>query len=235
MAERKKIVGLAAIDRNIKAVTGVMDNLNDRVQDIAVAIVEHAAGDGNGDVSRALTLCQAIAKRRTLQVNFLIGWFRYFGNCNINLNANDGAGRVSLIKRDATGYRGFDVDGARANNWYDAFKADGERSNWYAGPAPQEYKPLTIGDLAMRMQNFSKNTTKLLDATKEVNGKEVPAVTLAEPDRKQVEHALAFIDRIAATLARHEDVHEAAEKLAEAQKALEQDAEVIEVIDKMVA
>lgn len=230
----QKIVGLAAIDRGIKQLSTRLENVNTDVQAIAVAIVEHAADKGNGDVSRALTLCQTIAKRRTLNVNFLIGWFRYFGNCNVNLRADDGKGRVSLISKDSKAYRGgFDVDGARHNNWFDAVDDSGERARWYQGPTPAEFQPMTIGDLAARFSNFVKGTTKQMNDTKTVNGKEVPIVKLSEGDRIQVEHALAFIDKIAATLARHEDVEQAAQKMAEAQAALEQDNDVIEVLNSV--
>lgn len=226
----QNLQGLAAIDRAIKSVAGVMGNLNERVQDIAVAIVEHAAGEGNGDMSRSLKLVQTVKRHRTLNTAFLVGWFRYFGNANINLNANDGAGKVSLVSKDAKGYRGFDVDGARANNWFDAFMPNGDRSTWYAGPAPAEFQPMTVGDLAERMHRFVKNTTKLLDDTKEINGREVTVVDLNEQDRSQVTNALAFIDRIANTLARHEEVKTLAAKLAEAEAGAGQDEEVVNLI-----
>jgi hypothetical protein len=116
-----------------RSLNGVMGSLNTRVQEIAVAIVEHGAGQGNGDMSRALTLVQTVNRHKTLNVAFLIGWFRYFGQCNVNLRANDGQGKVSLIAREAKNFRPFDVAGARANNWYDAFNANGERARWYEG------------------------------------------------------------------------------------------------------
>jgi hypothetical protein len=233
MRKPKNIVGLAGIDKAIKAFNGVASNLNERVQDIAVAIIEHGAGQGNGDMSRALTLCQSVKRHRTLNTAFLIGYFRYFGNVNVNLNANDGAGKVSLVSRDAKGYRGFDVDGARANNWYEAIDANGERAPWYAGPVPVDYTPLTVGDIAARMTNFAANTAKMLTGTKTVNNKEVPIVQLAEGDRQQVENALLFITRIAATLARHEDVERKAQELAKAQEATEQDNEIVEVLNSV--
>lgn len=227
---KPKIEGLAGIDKGIKALAGIGQNLNERVQDIAVAIIDHAANAGNGDVSRALTLVQTVNRMRSLNTAFLVGFFRYFGNCNVNLKGDDGKGKVSLISRDSKSYRGFDVAGAKVNNWFDAFDAEGSRSRWYAGPAPAEFQPMTIGDLAGRMSNFVKNTTKLLDDTKSVGGKDVPVVMLTDGDRQQITHALAFIDRIAATLARHETVQELTAKLAAEQKALGQDNAVVEVL-----
>lgn len=222
MPRKPNIVGLQAIDKGIRALAGIAQNLNERVQDIAVAIVEHANGPGNGDVSRALTLCQTVNRMRTLNTAFLVGWFRYFGNCNVNLRADDGKGKVSLISRDAKAYRGgFDVEGARANKWFDAFTADGTRAVWYAGPAPAEFQPYTIGDEANRIRTFVEGERKRLDATKTVNGKEVPLVALTDEDRTQMLNALMFMEKLAATLARHEEVR----KLAEQQAKLEQDVD----------
>lgn len=233
MRKPGNIVGLAGIDKAIKAFNGVASNLNERVQDIALAIIEHGAGAGNGDMSRALTLCQSVKRHRTLNTAFLVGYFRYFGNATVNLNANDGAGKVSLVTRDAKTYRGFDVAGAKVHNWFDAIDADGERAAWYAGPVPADYQPLTVGDIAARMANFATNTAKMLTGTKTVNGKDQPIVKLAEDDRQQVENALLFITRIAATLARHEDVERKAQELAKAQEATEQDNEIVEVLNNV--
>lgn len=230
MRKPGNIVGLAAIDKAIKAFNGVASNLNDRVQDIAVAIIDHGANAGNGDMSRALTLCQAVARHRTLNVTFLIGFFRHFASTNVNLRGNDGKGKVSLMARDAKLYRGFDVAGAKANKWFDAFDADGKRSAWYAGPEPAEFQPYTVGDIAERMTRFVKTTNDLLTSKKEVKGKEVPAVQLTDDDERQVHNALQFINRIAATLARHEEVEKLAKQLETAKGDAVQDNEVIEVL-----
>lgn len=221
------IVGLAGIDKGIKALRGVGENLNERVQDIAVAIIEHANGAGNGDVSRALTLCQAVKRLRTLNVAYVVGFFRYFGNCNVNLND----AKVSLLAKDSKAYRGgFDPVGAKANKWYDAVNDEGEKAPWYAGPLPPEFKPYTIGDEAQRIANFVKGERKRLDDTKTVNGEEVPLVALTEADREQMLNALTFMERIANTLARHEDVQRKAAELAAAEAGVNDDEEVVAVI-----
>jgi hypothetical protein len=227
---KPKIEGLAGIDKGIKALAGIAANLNERVQDIAVAIVVHAAGPGNGDVSRALTLVQTVNRFRTLNTAYLVGWFRYFGNCNINLNANDGAGKVSLIARDAKAYRGFDAAGAAHNKWYDAFDEQGNRARWYAGPAPAEFQPMGIGDVAERMRRFADATDKLLDSTKEVKGKDVPAVVLSEADRRQVENALTFLRRISATLGSKAAEQKLQEELEKTRAAAAADEEVVHVL-----
>lgn len=209
MANRQKIVGDAAIGRAIRSLKGVLEGAgspNNRVQEIAVAIVEHAAGDGNGDVSRALQLVQTVNRSRTMNTAFLIGWFRYFASTNINLRGNDGAGTVKLMAKDAKGYRGFDVDGARVNKWFDAFDEDGNRAPWYAGPAPAEFQPLTVGDLAKDLIRFADREMKKLDDTKTVGKKVVPLVQLADNDRVQFINALDVIRRLANSIARHEEI-----------------------------
>lgn len=227
MAQLKKFVGDAAIVRGIKALNTRLSNINTDVQALAVAIVEHAAGIGNGDVSRSLDLCKTVARHKTLNVAYLVGWFRYFGNCTVNLRADDGKGKVSLISRDAAFQQKrrtpntFDVEGARANNWFDAFAADGTRAVWYEGPAPADFQPYTIGDEANRIRTFVEGERKRLDATKTVNGKEVPLVALTDEDRTEMLNALMFMEKLAATLARHEVVR----KLAEQQAKLEQDVD----------
>lgn len=236
MAERrvKAYVGDAAIGRAIKSLNTRLENVNDDVQDIAVSIIVHAAGPGNGDMSRALDLCKTVKRHRTLNVAFLVGYFRHFGNANVNLNANEGAGKVSLIDRKSANYRGFDVDGARANKWYEAVNDDGERAGWYAGPVPAEFQPYTIGDEAKRIANFVKGERKRLEDTKVVNGVEVPLVKLAEPDRLQMMNALDFMERIAATLARHEDIHQKAQELAAAQEEAGKDEVVVQIMQQPV-
>jgi hypothetical protein len=227
--ERAKIVGLAAIDRAIKTLDGIAGSLNERVQEVAVAIVEHGAGAGNGDMSRALPLVQ-LARKHRLNVAFLGAWFAYFGNCNVNLRGNDGKGKVSLISKDSKRFRGFDVAGARANNWFDAVNDDGERAAWYEGPEPAEYQPETIGDIASRITNFTKGLNDRLKGTKTVKGKEVPLVQLNAADEEQLHAALAFMERIAATLARHEEVQALAAKLEQVTAEAGQDKEVLEVL-----
>lgn len=229
MAVLKKIVGDAAIGRAIRSLNTRLGNINNDVQNIAVAIVEHAADKGNGDMSRSLELCKTVARHRTLNVAYLIGWFRYFASTNINLRANDGAGKVSVMKADAKGYRGFDVEGARANNWFDAFDAKGERSPWYAGPAPADYQPMTIGDIAEDFRRFVKRELDKVEGTKEVNGKVVPIALLSEADKAGLHNALEYIERVANRLARHEDVRKAQEAMAQAEAAANED-EVVQAI-----
>jgi hypothetical protein len=196
----QKLVGLAAIDKAIKAIGGVADNLNERVQETAVAIIEHAAGPGNGDVSRALTLCQRVKATRTLNVAYLVGFFAAFAGTNVNLNK----ATVNLFARDSKKQRGFRVAEARANNWFDAIDKDGNRAAWYAGPQPEDYTPEGVGGVAERITRFVDRVNRDLERTKTVRGKEVPLFKLSDDELKQVHNALAHIESIAKTLERAE-------------------------------
>lgn len=230
MARLKLLVGVAAIDAAIKEVAGVAENLNDRIDNILTSIIVHAAGPGNGDVSRALTLVKALRKYRSINTNYIVGFLRYFGSMTVNVNADGGKGKVSLMSRDAKGYRGFDVDGAKANKWYEAVNDDGERAPWYQGPVQAEYTPGTIGDVAGNIHNFVKRLAGQLDDTKTVKGKEVPLFELTQEQREQVDNALAFLDRVSATLARQESIAELEAAREKAIKEAGQDTEVLAVI-----
>lgn len=234
MADRKKYVGLAAIDKGIRAFEKIAGNVNDRVSDLAVSIIEHGAGAGNGDMSRALYLCQAVKRHRTLNVAFLIGYFRYFGNCNVNLNADNGKGKVSLVSKDSKSYRGFDPAGAREHNWFDAYDADGNKAPWYSGPPPAQFTPGSIGDVAAYLHGVTKTLNDRLTKEVEKPGYKGPAIVLPEGDLQQVRNAMAFIDRIANTLARHEEAEQAAKAMAEAMEAAEADEVVVSIMTKPV-
>lgn len=206
---RKQYIGDAAIGRAIAGLGKLADNLNDRVQDIAVSIVEHANGAGNGDVSRFLQLVKAVKRTRTLNANYLIGWGRAFCSCNVNLSANDGAGKVSIHARDSKAYAqfgSFNVAGAKANNWYDAVNDEGTRALWYVGPTPAEFTPMTIGDAADDFTRFVEREVKRVNGTTKVGGKDVPTFNLTDDDKQQLNNAFDLIKRVAATIARHDRV-----------------------------
>jgi hypothetical protein len=200
-----KLIGLKAIDNAITQISGIVANVDERVQEVAVAIVEHAAGPGQGDVSRALPLVQALsnAGQRTL----LVRWFLYHGSIGINLRGNDGRGAVKRVTRDSKTFRkdvpnGYDVDGARLNNWFQPFNEKGERAIWYQGPNPDEFVPNTLVDFSNGIENFVTRMTKQLDATKEVriDGelREVDLYALSPEQRDTAKKVLGAMSRVAA-------------------------------------
>lgn len=205
--------GLAAIDGGIKELRGVIANVLVRVQVIACAIIVHAAGDGAGDVSRAATLIMALP--RSMDRNMLAGYFEAFGSINGGKLKN---GEAKLLSRDSKYYVGFDVDGAKANNWFDAFDEEGNRAAWYRGPAQPDFEPDGLGDLATRIDNFGKQLEKRLTATKEVKGRETPLVELTKEDQAEVEAAIAAVRKIGAKLACREHIVELKTELANSEQ-----------------
>lgn len=123
MRKLKLLVGVADISKAIREIGGVADNLNARIQQALESIINHAAkpaaeNGGNGDVSLALDLVKSTRRYKTINTNYIVGYLRHFGSITVNLKANGGKGKVSVMSKDAKGYRGFDVEGAKANNWF---------------------------------------------------------------------------------------------------------------------
>ena len=109
---------LKTINSNIKLISRNYAKVNGLVQDTAVAIIAHC--QATGDATAALRLVQAMPKsaRRGLVIDF----FAKYSPIGMNV-AN---GKVGLHKPEAKAYNPFDVDGARANPWYEGEKADKE-------------------------------------------------------------------------------------------------------------
>lgn len=197
---------LKQIDKGIRELKGIVENVNQRVQGLAVAIISHAKD--HGDCSRALTLVNALPS--TFRREFLIRFFRHFGSIGIDVKGQ----KVRLISADTKGYRGFDVDGAKANNWYEAADAAGNRADWYTGPAPAQFEPNTLGDFGQNIVNFSERLSKQLDATKEVGNKEMPVYRLSDEDRQRADNALAFLKQLGKDVMAREE-HEETQRRAD--------------------
>ena len=107
---------LRQIDAAIRGIHKRYENARDAVQTVAVAIVEHAAGKGNGDCSRAANLCRALPNhlRRSLVV-----WFQQVSPINVTMGKTAKDDTSRLRKDDSKLYNPFNIDKARALNWYD--------------------------------------------------------------------------------------------------------------------
>lgn len=201
-----KTITLADIDKGIAQLRGIISNVNERVQEIAVAIVEHAFGtgdkQGSGDVSRVPKLLTALPN--SMNRTFLIRWFAV---CNIGVDPQKGyAPRV--LSKDHRLFIPNDqrVAFARANNWYDAVAEDGTRAEWYEGPTPKTFEPNTIGDFGTQILNFAERMQKRLTAKREVNGREVPEYNLTEADRAEAQAALETLERLGKVVCAREEL-----------------------------
>lgn len=109
---------LKAINAGIKRVAASYGKINAFVQTIAVACIAHA--QAHGDCTPALRLVQAMPK--SARRGLLINWFGQYSPIGMNVNT----GKVGLHRPDAKAYNAFNLDGAKANNWYEGAEADKE-------------------------------------------------------------------------------------------------------------
>lgn len=149
---------LAQIDGRIGRLSGRYLKVNEDVQEIAVSIINHA--NEHGDCSRASTLCRAVPARLR---NLLIFWFRNVSPINVTIakSAKDDKARLRKAT-NADGspnplYNKFDLDKAKANNWFDnPFEL------------PEDNVLMTVGTFKERIERLF---TSMDNATKEDSDK----------------------------------------------------------------
>lgn len=91
------------------------EGVQERVQQCAIAIVEHA--NLYGDCTQAKNLCRAIPARER---NSLVGWFMLVSPIGVLLDKSSPAkDKARFIKEDSKAYNPFDLDKANALKWYD--------------------------------------------------------------------------------------------------------------------
>lgn len=222
-------MNLKQIDAKIGELRGIVSNVNERVQEIAVAIIEHAKGAGNGDVSRSITLVQTLPN--SFRREYLLQWFKYFGNIGIDLRG----GKCRMLDKNNRAYRTvegspFDVEGAKANNWFEPFEADGTtRKAWYQGPNPSAFESNTLADFGDNIVKFADRLTRDIDKMRDVPGQgQVPVYALTEQQHKQAEDAIAVLKRLGVSVMAGMEI----QNLDEQRKHLEQQAQAGE---KLVA
>lgn len=110
-------MNLKQIDAAIKGIAARYSSTRKKVQEVAVAIIAHAEGEGRGDCTRAVRLVRAVAG--TSERNKLIGWFALYSPIGITLGKTAKDDKCRLKKPDSKGYNNYNLDGARANMWYD--------------------------------------------------------------------------------------------------------------------
>lgn len=150
---------LKQINANIKSVATKTGALNVLIQDTAVATIAHAVE--HQDANPAMRLVAAVAPRLRAP---LVAWFETYSKINITKGA-DGL-KCSISKAEG---RSDNLDGARANVWYETEKAKADDL------------PMTIEDVDAKIISLAKTLQKRLD-----DGK------VLEADRA------AFVEKIAA-------------------------------------
>lgn len=115
---------LKAIDTKIASIRKRVGTLRTDIAACAVLIMAHAKE--HGDCSRALRLVEVVpmASERVR----LINWFKAFSPINVSWNAEASKRRVGYNKPDAKAYNDFNLDGAKANPYYDFGKSDDDET-----------------------------------------------------------------------------------------------------------
>lgn len=115
---------LKAIDTKIASIRRRTTTLRADIAAVALLIMTHAKE--HGDCSRALRIVEAVpqASERVK----LINWFKAFSPINVSWNADASKRRVGYNKPTATSYNEFNLDGAKANVYYEFGKTDDEET-----------------------------------------------------------------------------------------------------------
>jgi hypothetical protein len=192
----------AMLDKEIRDLKGISKNLNERVQTVAVGIIEHDIN--HGDCSRAPKLINALPTGE--QRRFLIQFLAYFGAIGVKMEKGTATG-VGHIASDSNRYRKPDLEGARANMWFEPFDAAGNKADWYQGPNPRLFVPGTLGDLGVNIVQFADRTEKRLTDTRDNGaGVQVPNFELEQDELIQVRQALAVIRKVGNAVAAREQL-----------------------------
>lgn len=106
--------GLKAIDKLIDTARKAITSSREAVQTAAIAIISHAKD--HGDCTRAKVLCRAVPSRER---NMLIGYFALYSPIGVQMGKTAADDKSRFIRDTAKNYHDFNLDGARANKWYD--------------------------------------------------------------------------------------------------------------------
>jgi hypothetical protein len=157
-----------AINSGIAEVKTGFGKINDLVQETALAIIIHASL--YGDCTGAARLLDAMPKssRRGLVQTF----FGRYSPIAVHLDTKTKKMKANLRKEDSKSYAKFDIDGARANKWYELPEAD------------KEPEILTIEDFKSKAERFIAQMKKMAADTEHV----------AEADRKVVAETVAKLE-----------------------------------------
>ena len=160
----------AAINQTIKKVQTAFGKVNDLVQDAAVAIIVHASL--YGDCTGAARLLDAMPKssRRGLVQTF----FTRYSPISVVLDTKTKKMKARLRDTDSKAYNKFDVDGARANKWYESPEAE------------KEPEVLTMEDLKTSFDRFIARMKKLAADPKHV----------AAADKKTIDATISKLEAV---------------------------------------
>ena len=152
---------LAGIRSGVQWVRNTGSKFDQYVHAIACAIIVHAKD--HGDCTQALALVKAMPKSARRAA--LVRWFTAFSPISVTLeHGGKGKDRVGLRKPDAKLYNAFDVDGARANPYYDWDKAEDNALAALLGLGDFNDKVLKLADAMQKKLDEKKVEPDAIEA-----------------------------------------------------------------------
>lgn len=225
----------AKLDKGIKDLRGITANALERAQVLAVGIIEHDIA--HGDCSRAKDLVNVLhgQEQRRNMVQFLA----YFGNIGIKMEKGVATG-VGHIAETSKRYRKPNLEGAKANNWFEPYDGDGKRRDWFNGPEKPAYTPGTLGDVGQNVVNFAERMLgtdtrvgQLFAEKDNGRGEQVPVYDLTDDERQLAETTLKGLHQLGTMLMAREQVGVFAAKVKELQGFIAATDKVVDDINKL--
>ena len=102
------------VTKLVKSAVKAYGTARGNVQAAAIAIIEHA--QAYGDCSQAKVLARGVPVRER---NSLIGYFAMFSPIGIKMGATAKDDACRFIRPESNLYNTFNLDGAKAHNWFD--------------------------------------------------------------------------------------------------------------------
>lgn len=160
-----------AINKSIGQIKTAFGKINTLVQNTIVQVITHASlyGDCTG-AARLLDAMPKSSRRNLVQIHF-----QKYSPIAVHLDKKTGKMKAHLRTEDSKAYNKFNIDAARANNWYESAEAE------------KEPEVLTLEDFKTQAERFIARMKKLAADTEHV----------AKADRKTVK---ATVDKLSSDL-----------------------------------
>lgn len=176
---------LKAIDAGIRKLRGLSANVNNLIQGLAVAILQH--DKDHGDCSRALDLVNAIPN--SFRRDMLVRWFAYYGNIGMDVKSGKPAKHIA---KDAKAYRDVPYDKrlneAKVNPWFDEASVPGQ---------PPLVLPITLGSINEEIINFADRLRKRIES----GGTEKRPMKMSDEEKRTALKQLSELEEISRKVA----------------------------------
>lgn len=105
---------LREINRRIVGLRHRRNGLRIAIQELGVGIIEHA--NEHGDCTAAARMLREVEPRLRTQIN---KWFGLYSPIKVHIGKAVNEDKARFRKPEQDGYNAFNIDGARANNWWE--------------------------------------------------------------------------------------------------------------------